>query len=132
VIQTVTSEYMYLQLCCHPSTPQSIEFITAWLYKLVQKYLEVLVKEVREFVVKFKLNSFELCEQIDSLVEKELAGYFENLNKEQYQSYVIGCLWQSVNAKNTSSLKGNVHQQPPHSKQLKDVFTNSLKPRLLS
>ncbi len=110
MIQTVISEYVYFQLCCHPSTPQSIEFITAWLYKLVQKYLEVLVKEVREFVVKFKLNPFELCEQIDGMVEKELAGYFENLSKEQYQSYVIGSLWQSVNAKNTSAFKAITHE----------------------
>jgi hypothetical protein len=76
----------------------------------VQKYLEVLVKEVREFVVKFKFNPFELCEQIEGLVEKELAGYFENLNKEQYQSYVIGSLWQSVNGKNASAFKVGTHE----------------------
>lgn len=67
------------------------------------------MKEVREFVVKFKLNPFELCEQVDGLVEKELAGYFENLNKEQYQSYVIGSLWQSLNVKNASAFKVSAH-----------------------
>jgi hypothetical protein len=58
------SEYVYINLCCHPTLPESVEFMNSWLYKLVFKYLEVLVKEAREFVIKQKFNPFELCEKV--------------------------------------------------------------------
>ena len=44
VIQVIVSEYVYFHLCCHPTSTQSVEFVTAWLYKLVYKYLEVMIK----------------------------------------------------------------------------------------
>lgn len=58
--------------------------------------METVVREVRELLLRVKVDPFEICAILVALVDHEMKTYFNNLEKEQYQSYVMGTLFSLV------------------------------------